>query len=231
MYKPIVVAIDGHSSTGKSTVAKQLAKHFNFIYVDSGAMYRAVTLFALQRGCFDDKDFDKDLLINTLDKISIAFKFNNNTQKSEIILNGNNVESSIRGMEVSKRVSSVAAIPQVREKLVALQREMGKKHSIIMDGRDIGSVVFPDADIKFFMTATASERAKRRFEELKGKGDETSYEEILENVKTRDHIDSTRAHSPLTQTDDAILIDNTNLTQEEQFKKMMTVIENLPTRR
>lgn len=227
MSKPTIVAIDGHSSTGKSTVAKQLAKHFNFIYVDSGAMYRAVTLFALQRGCFDDKNFDKDMLISKLDVISIDFKFNNNTQKSEIILNGNNVESSIRGMEVSKRVSSVAAIPQVREKLVALQREMGKKQSIIMDGRDIGSVVFPDADIKFFMTATASERAKRRFEELKGKGDETSYEEILENVKTRDHIDSTRAHSPLIQTDDAILIDNTNLTQEDQFKKMMTVIEKL----
>lgn len=227
MPKPIVVAIDGHSSTGKSTVAKQLANHFNFIYIDSGAMYRAVTLFALKNDCFQDKQVDRTKLISKLDGITIDFKFDNSTQKSKIILNGKNVENSIRGMEVSERVSHVAAIPEVRDKLVALQREIGKKHSIIMDGRDIGSVVFPNADVKFFMTASADERAKRRFEELKSKGDDTPFEAVLENVKTRDHIDSSRAHSPLIQTDDAILIDNTQLTQENQFKKMMTVLEKL----
>ncbi len=225
MTNPTIVAIDGHSSTGKSTVAKRLAKHLKFIYVDSGAMYRAVTLFALKKGCFDDNGLNEVSLINQLDDISIDFKFDNDTQKSQIMLNGENVEDSIRGMEVSQRVSAVAAIPEVREKLVALQREMGKKHSIIMDGRDIGSVVFPDADIKFFMTASAEERARRRYEELKAKGDATSYEEILENVKARDHMDSTRTHSPLVKTDDAILIDNTNLSQDEQFEKMLKMIK------
>jgi cytidylate kinase len=225
MTKPIIVAIDGHSSTGKSTVAKRLAKHLKFIYVDSGAMYRAVTLFALQKACFENNGLNKELLINKLDDISIDFKFDNETQKSQIILNAKNVEDSIRGMQVSERVSIVAAIPEVREKLVALQREMGEKHSIIMDGRDIGSVVFPNADVKFFMTASAEERARRRYEELKAKGDKTSYEEILENVKARDHMDSTRVHSPLVKTDDAILIDNTNLSQDEQFEKMLEIIK------
>jgi cytidylate kinase len=225
MTNHTIVAIDGHSSTGKSTVAKRLAKQLKFIYVDSGAMYRAVTLFALKKSCFNDNGLNEVSLINQLDHISIDFKFDNDTQKSQIMLNGENVEDSIRGMEVSQRVSAVAAIPEVREKLVSLQREMGKKHSIIMDGRDIGSVVFPDADIKFFMTASAEERARRRYEELKAKGDVTSFEEILENVKARDHMDSTRAHSPLVKTDDAILIDNTDLSQDEQFEKMLKMIK------
>lgn len=219
-----VIAIDGYSSTGKSTVAKRLAKHLKFIYVDSGAMYRAVSLFAMQQGCFENGDLDSDKLIEKLNQIDIDFKFDNDTQKSEIFLNGKNVEDSIRGMEVSQKVSVVAAVPEVREKLVALQRKMSEKHSIIMDGRDIGSVVFPNADVKFFMTAGADVRAKRRFEELQRKGDEISYEEVLENVKSRDHIDTTRKHSPLLQTEDAIVIDNTILSQNEQFELMLNYI-------
>lgn len=219
-----VIAIDGYSSTGKSTVAKRLAKHLQFIYVDSGAMYRAVSLFALKNGCFDHNELNNSKLIEKLDQIDIDFKFDNHTQKSEIFLNGKNVEDSIRGMEVSQKVSVVAAVPEVREKLVALQRKMSEKHSIIMDGRDIGSVVFPHADVKFFMTASADERAKRRYEELKNKAEDINYEDVLENVKSRDHIDTTRKHSPLVQTDDAIVIDNTNLTQDEQFEKMLDYI-------
>lgn len=219
-----VIAIDGYSSTGKSTVAKRLAKHLQYIYVDSGAMYRAVSLFALKNGCFDHNELNNSKLIEKLDQIDIDFKFDNHTQKSEIFLNGKNVEDSIRGMEVSQKVSVVAAIPEVREKLVALQRKMSEKHSIIMDGRDIGSVVFPHADVKFFMTASADERAKRRYEELKNKAEDINYEDVLENVKSRDHIDTTRKHSPLVQTDDAIVIDNTNLTQDEQFEEMLDYI-------
>jgi cytidylate kinase len=184
-------------------------------------MYRAVALFAIQEGCFENDNLNKSKLINKLGKINIDFKFDNDAQKSYILLNNKNVEDSIRGMNVSQRVSYVAAIPEVREKLVDLQRQMGEKHSIIMDGRDIGSVVFPDAGVKFFMTASPEERAKRRIEELKSKGDETPFDEVIENIKTRDHIDTTRAHSPLIQTDDAIVIDNTNLSQEEQFELML----------
>jgi len=221
-----VIAIDGYSSTGKSTVAKRLAKHLQFIYIDSGAMYRAVSLFALKEDCFDDNALDKFKLIEKLDQIDIDFKFDNATQKSEIFLNGKNVEDSIRGMAVSQKVSIVAAVPEVREKLVALQRRMSDKHNIIMDGRDIGSVVFPHADVKFFMTASADERAKRRYVELKNKGESISYKEVLENVKSRDHIDTTRTHSPLVQTNDAIVIDNTTLSQDEQFEVMLGYIND-----
>lgn len=225
MFKTKIIAIDGYSSTGKSTVAKQLARHLQYIYVDSGAMYRAITLYAIRQDCFVGLEVDSSKLINILDDIQIEFKFDNSTQKSYILLNGKNVEESIRGMEVSQKVSKVAAIPKVREKLVALQRKMSEKHSIIMDGRDIGSVVFPHADVKFFMTASAEERAKRRYEELKTKGDQIDYEVVLENIKSRDHIDTTRKHSPLVQTHDAIVIDNTNLSQQEQFEKMLGHIQ------
>lgn len=221
-----VIAIDGYSSTGKSTVAKRLAKHLQFIYIDSGAMYRAVSLFALKEDCFNENALDNPKLIEKLDQIDIDFKFDNATQKSEIFLNGKNVEDSIRGMEVSQKVSIVAAVPEVRDKLVALQRRMSDRHNIIMDGRDIGSVVFPYADVKFFMTASADERAKRRYEELKSKGESISYKEVLENVKSRDHIDTTRTHSPLVKTEDAIVIDNTSLSQDEQFELMLGYINN-----
>ena len=214
------IAIDGYSSTGKSTVAKQLAKELGYTYIDSGAMYRAITLYALQHACFENKTLDTQKLIEGLPHITINFHFNQKDHKSHIYLNAKDVENQIRGMEVSSRVSHVAAVPEVREKLVALQREMSKTENVIMDGRDIGSVVFPDADVKFFMTATPEERARRRFEELKAKGDTTSFDEVLENLKTRDHIDSTRAHSPLVQTKDAIVIDNTSLTQQQQLEVM-----------
>jgi len=220
------IAIDGFSSTGKSTVAKQLAKLLGYVYIDSGAMYRAITLYALQNECFADNQLDKEKLVKALQDIQINFHFDQKEQKSRIFLNAKDVEHLIRGMEVSSRVSLVAAVPEVREKLVAIQREISKSQNVIMDGRDIGSVVFPNADVKFFMTATPEERARRRYEELKAKGDNTSFDEVLENLKTRDHIDSTRAHSPLIQTDDAIVVDNTNLTQSEQLELMKNYIQN-----
>lgn len=226
MLNTQVIAIDGYSSTGKSTVAKQLAKHLHYVYVDSGAMYRAVSLFAFKEGCFDQGELNVPKFIKKLDQIDIDFQFDNDAQKSEIILNGKNVEDSIRGMEISQKVSVVAAVPEVRKKLVALQRKMGEKHNIIMDGRDIGSVVFPKADVKFFMTASAEERARRRYDELKNKGEDTSFDVVLENVKSRDHLDTTRKHSPLVQTEDAIVIDNTNLTRDEQFEKMLSIIKS-----
>lgn len=218
------IAIDGYSSTGKSTVAKQLAKLLGYVYIDSGAMYRAVTLYAIQNGCFEDDQLDKEKLIQGLETMNINFQFDNNAQKSRIYLNGEDVEHLIRGMEVSGKVSLVAAVPEVREKLVAIQREISTSQNVIMDGRDIGSVVFPNADVKFFMTATPEERARRRYEELKAKGDDTSFNDVLENLKTRDHIDSTRAHSPLIQTEDAIVVDNTNLSHEEQLELMKNYI-------
>jgi len=220
------IAIDGFSSTGKSTVAKQLANLLGYVYIDSGAMYRAITLYALQNDCFVTDKLDQEKLLKALQDIKINFHFDQKDQKSRIYLNEKDVEHLIRGMEVSSRVSLVAAVPEVRDKLVALQREISKSQNVIMDGRDIGSVVFPHADVKFFMTATPEERARRRYEELKAKGDNTSLAEVLENLKTRDHIDSTRAHSPLIQTDDAIVVDNTNLTQNEQLELMKKYIQN-----
>ena len=227
MTKTQVIAIDGYSSTGKSTVAKRLAKHLKFVYVDSGAMYRAVTLFALENQCFTHDKLDASKLINQLEKIHIDFSFDQNTQKSLILLNQTNVEKAIRGMEVSNRVSYVAELPEVRQKLVELQRQMASKHSLVMDGRDIGSVVFPNADIKFFMTAIAEERAKRRFEELQQKGEQTNFEEVYDNIQSRDKIDTSRQHSPLVKAEDAIVIDNTNLSEDEQFNIMLNKIQDL----
>ena len=214
--KKITIAIDGYSSCGKSTMAKDLAREVGYIYIDSGAMYRAVTLYCLDNGLFTPDGIDTAQLEAAIPNIRISFQLNPETQRPMTYLNGVNVEDRIRTMEVSTRVSPVAALPFVREALVKLQQEMGKAKGIVMDGRDIGTVVFPDAELKIFVVASAEIRAQRRYDELKAKGQEASYEEILANVKERDYIDQNREVSPLRQAEDAILLDNSNLTIEEQ---------------
>ncbi|WP_335975270.1 (d)CMP kinase [Gaetbulibacter jejuensis] len=217
----ITIAIDGFSSTGKSTVAKQLAKALSYVYVDTGAMYRAVTLYAMQNNLIAEDCFDTEALINQLDDINISFKFNETLGFAEVYLNSVNVEKQIRTLEVSKFVSQVATVPEVRRQLVKQQQQMGKDKGVVMDGRDIGTVVFPDAELKLFMTASANTRALRRYEELKERGDDVSFEDVLKNVETRDRIDSTRKDSPLTKAVDAIEIDNSNLTLSEQFETIL----------
>lgn len=214
--KKITIAIDGYSSCGKSTMAKDLAREVGYIYIDSGAMYRAVTLYCLDNGLFTPDGIDTAQLEAAMPNIRISFQLNPETQRPMTYLNGVNVEDLIRTMEVSTRVSPVAALPFVREALVKLQQEMGQAKGIVMDGRDIGTVVFPDAELKIFVVASAEIRAQRRYDELKAKGQEASYEEILANVKERDYIDQNREVSPLRQAEDAILLDNSNLTIEEQ---------------
>lgn len=214
--KKITIAIDGYSSCGKSTMAKDLAREVGYIYIDSGAMYRAVTLYCLDNGLFTPDGIDTAQLEAAMPNIRISFQLNPETQRPMTYLNGVNVEDRIRTMEVSTRVSPVAALPFVREALVKLQQEMGQAKGIVMDGRDIGTVVFPDAELKIFVVASAEIRAQRRYDELKAKGQEASYEEILANVKERDYIDQNREVSPLRQAEDAILLDNSNLTIEEQ---------------
>lgn len=217
MMKKITIAIDGFSSCGKSTMAKDLAKEIGYIYIDSGAMYRAVTLYCLENSFFNsDGSVNSEELEKQINDISVSFCLNEATLKPETFLNGVNVESKIRTMEVSSRVSLVAALGFVREALVKLQQEMGKSKGIVMDGRDIGTVVFPDAELKIFVTASAEIRAKRRYDELMAKGQEVSFDEILKNVEERDWIDQTRAVSPLRKADDAIVLDNSNMTVEEQ---------------
>lgn len=217
MIKKITIAIDGFSSCGKSTMAKDLAKEIGYIYIDSGAMYRAVTLYCLENSLFNsDGSVNSEELKKHINDISISFCLNEATLKPETFLNGVNVESKIRTMEVSSRVSLVAALGFVREALVKLQQEMGKSKGIVMDGRDIGTVVFPDAELKIFVTASAEIRAKRRYDELMAKGQEVSFDEILKNVEERDRIDQTRSVSPLRKADDAIVLDNSNMTVEEQ---------------
>jgi CMP/dCMP kinase len=225
--KKIVIAIDGFSSTGKSTIAKQLAKQLNYIYVDTGAMYRAVTYFALDNDLISKKHFDSDKLIGRLDEISINFKFNEVLGFAEVYLNGKNIEADIRTLKVSKFVSPVATISEVRQKLVEQQQLMGKDKGIVMDGRDIGTVVFPDAELKIFMTASAETRAKRRYKELLERGHNLSYDDVLENVTTRDRIDSTRKDSPLLKAKDAIEIDNSNLTIEEQLENIINLAKQI----
>src|SRR5690554_3150409 len=215
--KKITIAIDGHSSTGKSTVAKQLAEHLGYIYVDSGAMYRAITFYAMQNGFITAEGINKMKLINHLGTIDLRFIYHTNSNTSEVFLNGKNVEKEIRTMEVSNNVSRVAEIPEVRKKLVEIQQQMGRSKGVVMDGRDIGTVVFPDAELKIFLTASAEERARRRFMEHQTKGETVTYESVLENVQNRDYIDSTRNDSPLIITKDAIVIDNTHTTKEDQF--------------
>ena len=214
--KKIVIAVDGYSSCGKSTMAKDLAKEIGYIYIDSGAMYRAVTLYCLKQGLFDGDQLNKESLREQIAGIEIRFRIDPETKKPQTYLNGVNVESEIRTMKVSSKVSIVAAIDFVREALVAQQQRMGKDKGIVMDGRDIGTTVFPDAELKIFVTASAEIRAQRRYDELRAKGEENSLEEILKNVKERDYIDEHRAVSPLRKADDAILLDNSHLTIEEQ---------------
>lgn len=214
----ITIAIDGYSSTGKSTVAKRLAKALGYVYVDSGAMYRAVTLYAMREGFIETDCFDIEGLIAQLEHIKINFKFNEALGFAEVYLNGKNVEKAIRTLEVSSFVSQVATVSEVREQLVKQQQNFGKDKGVVMDGRDIGTVVFPDAELKLFMTASAEKRAQRRYEELKERGDDVSYEDVLKNVQSRDHIDSTREDSPLMMADDAIKVDNSNLSLDEQFE-------------
>ena len=222
----ITIAIDGYSSTGKSTVAKQLADWLEYIYVDTGAMYRAVTLFAMRKGIISDGFFDKESLIKKLDDITITFVKNNTTGKAEVCLNDENVESYIRTLEVSSFVSLVAAVSEVRAKLVEQQKRMGEEKGIVMDGRDIGTVVFPNAELKIFMTASAEERARRRYHELLERGDTITYESVLSNVVERDEIDTTRKDSPLVKAKDAIEIDNTETNIEDQFHTILQLAKD-----
>lgn len=213
--KKIVIAIDGHSSCGKSTMAKHLAKQLGYIYVDTGAMYRCVTLYAMENGLFSGKSLDSDALEQRIDEVDISF-MRDDTGALCAVLNGKNVEKEIRSMSVSERVSMVAKQPFVRKKLVEQQQLMGKEKGIVMDGRDIGTTVFPDAELKIFVTASDEVRAERRYKELLEKGDEADYNEILANVKERDYIDSHRAVSPLRMADDAVLLDNSFMTLDQQ---------------
>jgi cytidylate kinase len=225
--KKITIAIDGFSSTGKSTLAKQLAKQLEYVYVDTGAMYRAVALYAMKNGYISADSFDKEKLVASLPSIQLVFQFNPELGFGEMYLNGENVEKEIRTIEVSNFVSKVAEVSQVRSKLVEQQQEMGKNKGIVMDGRDIGTVVFPDAELKVFMTASASTRAQRRFDELQQKGDDVSYEEVLKNVEERDYIDTHREDSPLVIADDAVEIDNSYLNKEEQFAAVMELVDDV----
>lgn len=219
------IAIDGHSSCGKSTIAKQLAKQLKFRYIDTGAMYRSVTLYAIEQGLISGEVLDKKLLISKLSDISIDFQYNINTETSEIFLNGVNVENKIRSFHVAEWVSAVSTITEVRKKLVMLQQEIAKNKNVVMDGRDIGTVVMPDALVKIFMTADAKVRANRRWLELEKKGDFTTLKEVLENINKRDSIDSNRKDSPLIQAEDAWLLDNSRLTIKEQFQSIFQYIE------
>jgi CMP/dCMP kinase len=225
--KRITIAIDGFSSTGKSTVAKQLAAHLGYVYVDTGAMYRAVAYFAMQNGYIDKQFFDKDTLIQSLPYINLRFQFNPDLGFAEMYLNETNVEKEIRTIEVSGFVSKVAEVSEVRAKLVEQQQQMGKDKGIVMDGRDIGTVVFPDAELKIFMTASSKTRAQRRFDELKEKGDAVSYKDVLKNVEERDYIDTHRDDSPLVKADDAVEIDNSHLTREEQFGRVLNLVQKV----
>lgn len=215
--KKIIVAIDGYSSCGKSTMAKDLAREVGYIYVDTGAMYRAVTLFAMRNGVFDaEGNIDEARLKALLPDVKLTFKLNSETKLPEVCLNGECVERDIRTLEVSQHVSPIAALPFVREKLVEQQQAMGKEKGIVMDGRDIGTVVFPDAELKIFVTASAEIRAQRRFKELEAKGMPANFDEILQNVEQRDYIDTHRETSPLRQADDALVLDNSHLTIADQ---------------
>ena len=225
----IIIAIDGHSSCGKSTLAKQLAKKLGYVFIDTGAMYRSVTLFALQNGLAGNGQVNEQGLIDRLNELKIEFRFHAETQLNETYLNDENVEDEIRQLPVSNHVSPVATIKEVRTAMVKLQQEMGKNKGIVMDGRDIGTVVFPKAELKIFMTARSEVRAQRRYDELSEKGLKVNFDEILNNVLERDQIDSSRSVSPLEQAKDALLLDNSDITREEQLewvlKKVKEIVE------
>ena len=226
--KKIIVAIDGHSSCGKSTMAKALARQLGYIYVDTGAMYRAVTLFALQHQLFNaDGTVKAEELQSMMSQVQVSFVLNEDTHLPETYLNGVSVEREIRTMEVSSHVSPIAALPFVREAMVAQQREMGKQKGIVMDGRDIGTTVFPHAELKVFVTASAEIRAQRRFKELQEKGMDANYEAILKNVQERDYIDSHREVSPLCQAEDAILLDNSNMSISNQQRWLLEQVQRI----
>jgi cytidylate kinase len=223
----ITIAIDGFSSTGKSTVAKRLASHLGYSYVDSGAMYRAVTWYAMQHNFINEHGFDVDALVSHLDDIHIDFVFNKALGFAEVYLNNKNIENDIRTLEVSQYVSKVAEISEVRSILVNQQQKLGKGKGVVMDGRDIGTVVFPDAELKLFLTASPENRAQRRYDELIEKGDKVSYEDVLKNVLERDYIDSHRTDSPLVKAEDAIEIDNSHMTKDEQFHIVLNLVEKI----
>ncbi len=226
----IIIAIDGYSSCGKSTLAKQLANHLGYVYIDTGAMYRSVALYALQNGLIKDNYVMRDELIAELPLVNIVFKHSSHNNKSETFLNGKNVEHDIRGMEVSRYVSFISLIKEVRTKLVTLQREMGKEKGIVMDGRDIGTAVFPNAELKIFMTADKDVRVRRRYNELKNKHVVVSMEEVSENLNMRDFEDSHREENPLKQAEDARVIDNTDLNFDEQFNLVLEWVFELKNR-
>ena len=227
MSKIIIIAIDGFSSTGKSTIAKLIAKKYNYIYVDSGAMYRAVTLFAKENNFVGNDFLDIKQLIFNLKQISLSFKFNESLGFSEMYLNNKNVEKEIRSLEISQLVSKVSAISEVRKKLVSEQQLMGLDKGIVMDGRDIGTVVFPKAELKLFMTASADKRALRRYKELTERGDNVQFDDILFNVQERDKLDSTREDSPLVKAKNAIEFDNSNMEIREQFEKICDLVDRI----
>ena len=228
--RKIVIAIDGFSSCGKSTFAKAIAARLGYIFIDTGAMYRAVTLYALEHGAVVDGEVLSDKVVELLPQIEISFSFNSERGASDIYVNGEQVEQKIRSIEVSNLVSKISSIAQVREKLVAMQQGMGQQRGVVMDGRDIGTVVFPDAELKIFMTADPKVRAQRRYDELTAKGDNVTMEEILENVLSRDHADMNREISPLRQADDAIVLDNSHMSVEEQMAWFMERYEAIISR-
>lgn len=228
--KKIIIAIDGHSSCGKSTMAKSIAQELGYIYIDSGAMYRVVTLYALRNGLINNGVPDTSKIITELKNIKITFKWDELLGKNTTFLNGENVEEEIRRLEVSENVSPISTIAEVRHEMVKQQRENGLNKGIVMDGRDIGTVVFPDAELKIFMTASPEIRAQRRFQELKEKGQEVDFDSILQNVEGRDEIDSNREVSPLKKADDALILDNSNLSREEQLKWTLEKVKEITER-
>ncbi len=224
--KKIIIAIDGYSSTGKSTTAKAVAKALGYVYIDTGAMYRGVTYLALEKGLVSTQGVEIKPLMKALRHSKFNFVYNPALGFSELYLDGKNIEDNIRSIDVANWVSEIAKQPEVRTFLVNLQRRMGEEKGVVMDGRDIGTVVFPEAELKIFMTASEEVRAQRRFKELQTKGEKVSFEEVLANIKHRDHVDTTRKESPLRKADDAITIDNTHLTIEEQVDKILSILKD-----